>query len=1668
MAAAEQQTITSIFDVLDYIEHMSKSAKEKGDLWERVTAWYLRNDPQSQQVVGRVWRWSDSDNPLYDGQDTGIDIVCEDRDSKGRYWAVQCKNFNPTHKLTYEDLSTFFAKVEAKPAYCGYIVASASDALSGNLTDHALHVRQDMGITTEFLTPTGMAGSNVDWSQCLTNSLSHRVTFDSRPHQVRAIRQINSSLETHDRCKAIMACGTGKTLMSLRLAEDRCPHGLVLFGAPSIALVSQAMREWTNQARESLRTLVVCSDAKASKVKADAVLDDIIDLSYPASTDPSSLVARYRQIREDNPRGMVAIFSTYQSMQVIQDAQRTGLPTFDFAICDEAHRTTGVRTPDMTDEEVSAFQIVNDGTRIRAAKRVYMTATPRIYGDKVKQKAKETASTLCSMDDEEIYGPVAYSLPFAEAVEKQLLCDYRVVVLAVKEEDVPENIQHLISDGSELQVDDAAKIIGTYKGLANHGVAAQERLNLTEGSEADITPDFLLIDDLLDIEEPDDSLNEGVKPLHRAVGFCSRISDSKRIDTYFKQVVERYIEETRDDQGLTCKLDHVDGSMDSKERASKLEWLASNDSSEECRILTNARCLAEGVDVPSLDAVIFFAPRKSEVDVVQAVGRVMRTFKNKVTGEEKELGYIILPIVIPAGMTPEQSLNNSRTFDVVWKVLQALRSHDERMDAYVNSIPFRMTRKGSGAGVNGRNTIGRPARDDDQPTQGTLDLDFGSTDLERAVYAKMVDRCGTKIYWDAWADDVAHIAEHYVAQIEDALERNANTREGFDKFLHSLRASLNPGIKPDDAVQMVAQHMITLPIFDALFGDYKFAGSNPVSVAITDFLATLEGEGVGEMGRDDRRELDDLYDSVRRRARVARTDANRQELIKDLYNDFFSKAFKATSEKLGIVYTPVEIVDYMLHAADRTMRREFGRGISDVGVHVLDPFAGTGSYMAELISDPKLIPAGRLKDKYTHELHSNEILLLAYYIMVVNVEYAYHERMGGSYEPFPGSVLTDTFQMSEGDDELDLGMFVENSERVLTQQDQDIFLVIGNPPYSAGQSNANDDNANEHYPMLEQRIRETYASQSEANLKNSLYDSYIEAFRWASDRIGEEGIVCYVSNAGWLRSDAGAGVRRCFAKEFSSIYVFDLLGNQRTQGEESRRQGGKVFGSGSRAPIAITMLVKNPASSEHGAVHYFSVGEYKSQQQKLQTVANYIDKEPAWETLTMDRHGDWLDKRDDNFYEMAPMGVWDGSKKTCKGLFATWSRGLTTSRDSWMIGFSKQQVILNMNRMIANYNHQVREYLIAKDKFVINRSKKYISWTDGLESMLSKRNEIRPSSETRTIQYRPFVKEQIYVADYPLVHRPYLQPHFFPLVAPHETAQNIVIALTTGNNASCLISNQLPDLHFVGDAQCFPLYWYEKDEGEKLLPAGGEKVVRDAWGGRYVRHDGITDQTLDVFRSAFPLAFAKRTKKEGGSEISKEDVFYYIYGVLHAPDYRKRFAANLAKELPRIPLAREFEAFSRAGRALANLHLNYEKVDMWPNLVVEGVLPGMDPGRVEKLAWGKKKDPETGKRVNDYTRLIYNRDITVSNIPESANDYKVNGRSPLEWMVDRYQVKTDKATGITNDPNDYSDDPRYILDLIGRLVTVSMRTNEIVAGLSPIDEVKHPSNWPDAWKADIA
>lgn len=1677
--AVDQTRIVALEDVLDYMGSHERTKRDKGDLWERVCAWYLRNDPEMRQVVGDVWRWDDPENPLRTGHDTGIDIVAERTDEPGTYWAVQCKNFEASHKVSLNDLGTFFAAAEADERYTGLVVATVSEEISSNVDAHLATLRQNRGITSFALTPSDMAQSNVDWSLLMQQHAEDAETrwartFSPRPHQQDAINQIQACFERHDRAKAIMACGTGKTLTSLRLAEERMAEDGcrdVLFCAPSIALVAQAMREWTNQARVPMRSLVVCSDAKASRVGEDDLLDSVIDVGFPATTSAQALLSNYRWTRERYPEALVVVFSTYQSMQVVQDAQDAGLPRFGLCVCDEAHRTAGTRYAE--DDDVACYQIVMDGERVRADKRLFMTATPKVYGDNVKTRAGEVAAELYSMDDEEKYGPVAYELTFADAVEEGLLCDYRVVVLAINQDAVPGTrivVTHG-ADESELDIGDKAKIIGCWRGLATHGEDATRRLDELEGDEAEDTPDFLLVDDFDNWDEDGlaDILNDpdsDVEPLRRAVGFCSTIQSSKDIDEAFPKVVEAYVASTGDEGGPTCRLDHVDGSMDSKARAKKLGWLAGNGEPNECRILTNARCLAEGVDVPSLDAVIFFSPKRSKVDVVQAVGRVMRTF-HKGRPDEKKLGYIILPVAIPSEMTPEEALNQSDSFDVVWGVLQALRSHDQRIDAYINSLPMRKARKkGKGLGIGGKS--GAP--DSEEPDGGrgggaeggqtTLALDFGVTDLERAVYAKAVERCGSKVYWSSWAEDVGRIAQAHVEQIEAAVGEDPVAREAMDSFLGSLRGCLNPGVTEQAAVEMVAQHMVTLPVFDALFGDYAFAKTNPISVAIEDFLEALKGHGIGDLTADDRRSLDELYRSVSRRASFCRTDSNRQALIKDLYNEFFSKAFARTSEKLGIVYTPIQVVDYMLHTTDRALQREFGRRLCDEGVHILDPFSGTGSYMAQLVSDPELMPADRLPAKYAGELHSNEILLLAYYIMVVNVEYAYHSRVGGAYVPFEGGVLTDTFQMDEQNDELDLGMFVDNSERVLRQQEAPITVVVGNPPYSAGQKNANDDNQNEHYPTLEKRIADTYVKKAESSTSSrQLYDSYIEAFRWASDRIGDEGVVCFVTNAGWLRSDQGAGVRRCFSEEFSSIYVFDLLGNARTQGDERKKQAGNVFGGGSRAPIAITMLVKNPASSERGAIHYYCVGEYLTREEKLTAVASFRDRDPKWEKLGQDRHGDWLNQRDEGWYEYAPIGTKGGD-----GLFSKYMLGLGTNRDVWVYSFDRTRLGARMESFICAYNCEVeRARQFGWDFGRAEKDPKVIKWSSSLQSHCAAlRKDTHDEANIVKVMYRPFCSQWCYV-DRIVIHRPAVASIFFPLIRPNECAENVVI--DTGERGT-FISNLLPDLELNHHGQCFPLYWYEKDDGStmRLVADEGEKVVRDAWGNRYVRHDAITDEALRVFRDAYPMAFASRPKSRGGAGISKEDLFWYVYGVLHSPEYRARFSANLQRELPRVPLAEDFEAFCAAGRALGELHLDYESVEPWPNLEVSGVLPGEDPGPVEKLKWGKRRNPETGKLEKDFTTLVYNRRVTIKGIPEGAQDYVVNGRSPLDWAIDRYQVKTDKATGIVNDPNEYSEDPRYVLDLVCRLVTVSMRTSEIVAQLPPIREVAKPASWPAAWR----
>lgn len=1685
----------TVYDALDPIVNATISEKEKGAKYEAACVWFLANDPFWGSYFDRVGTLEQAlewlDCPVHDTQDTGIDLVAREA-ADGVWWAIQCKCHDAEKQLPKGICDSFFARALGDPAVSRYMIMTTAKGLAKNL-------QQQVDNTGTMVVDTAkMATSMLDWSSFISGAASgERETYDPLPHQRSAIEGIENAFADHDRCKAIMACGTGKTLMSLRLAEKYLGgSGLVLFCAPSISLVGQSMREWLAQSRVPLAPLVVCSDAKASRIE-DAIPMTLDSFEYPATTKPDRLMAAYEA--SARPDGLTVVFSTYQSIDVIHAAQKMGLPDFDLIVCDEAHRTTGSALPGVPKEEASSFMKVHYDENVRGKKRLYMTATPRIYGETAKRRGAEEDFTIASMDDESIYGPVAYQIKFGEAVEQKLLTDYKVVVLTVEEDALRGKLPATDDEGVDalsLDADDIGKIIGCWKGLAEHGKNAPI--------------DALGIGDMLVVDDMNAEPAYEVQPLHRAVGFCSTINASKTICEAFTRIVEQYKENGGDDFDLNCRLDHVDGAMNSADRNRKLAWLGGEVAEDECRILTNARCLAEGIDVPTLDAVIFFNAKNSTVDVVQAVGRVMRR------AEGKHFGYIILPIFVPSGMTPEQALDDSKVFANVWSILQALRSHDERIEARVNALaleqkagesggdPDKDRHKGWDDGLKSKKELEEEkAAEIARGVQMRLSL-FPVERWEKAIHTTLVKKCGTRIYWDAWAADVARIAERHVARITELVEGDKRVGADFSIFLQGLRDSLNPGISQQDAVEMIAQHMITMPVFDALFGDFEFAKSNPVSIAIDGFLSTLSEYRIEEAS--DARVLDDVYASVRRRAAMVRTDTARQQLIRDLYEQFFKVAFEKTSQKMGVVYTPAEIIDYILRETDRVLRREFGKSLADDGVHILDPFAGTGSFMAHLI-ESDLIPDDKLEHKYRHEMHSNEILLLAYYIMTINIEYAYHERMGGAYVPFEGGVLTDTFQMTEANDTLDERVFAENSERVRKQNELPIRVIVGNPPYSVGQNNANDNNQNESYPTLDKRIAETYAAHTNATNKNSLYDSYIRSFRWASDRIGDQGVVCFVSNAGWLRGTAMSGMRRCLAGEFDDIFVFDLRGNQRTQGEESRREGGKVFGSGSRTPVSITLLVRHNLESHACRIHYRDIGDYLTREEKLDIVRDSaLSGAAKWKKITPDKHGDWLDQRDDSFYQFAPLGI--QKRKKPLGIFTIWSAGLKTQRDPWAWGFSARTVSSNMQRLLVNMNEEIVSSQTVGRK--IEYDPKRFSWTRRMEDY-AKKGQLICFDGRQVVpgMYRPFCKQWVYY-DREMNEMTYQQPRLFPLAEgerakgptnnpisfskarisstdgvagkagemtyqqpPLHCLENLTIVLTGGNNPSCLIASTVPDLHFVGDSQCFPLYWYEEEEvGTALFDAndftaeGGQLSLFGDGGSRkekrLVRHDAITDEALAVFREAYPHAFAGRFKKDGGVELNKTDIFYYVYGILHSPEYRKRFDANLKKELPRTPLAEDFATFSRAGRALAELHLNYESVDPWAEIVEDG--DSVNPGRTEKMRFGKCKKTDDNPKGVDRTVLHVAENLTLRNIPEAAYNYVVNGRSAIEWLMDRYQVRTDKASGIVNDPNGYSDDPRYIVNLVERVVNVSMATLEVVSSLPPLKEKPQPKNWPIAWR----
>ena len=1551
-------------NLVHQINGLAETQRDRGTYFEYLARAYFQNEPTYQNEFKNVWMLADVPEEFgIPKVDLGVDLVAEK--FTGELVAIQAKFYN--HSIQKSNIDSFLGEL-GKDYYESGIIVASTDKWGKN-AEKALADRSDViriGLSD-------LRNSQIDWSKFSFESpevVAVKAKKKLRYYQESAIQSALNHFTENDRGQLIMAPGTGKTFTSLKIAEAMArdvskEQYTILYLVPSIQLLTQTLRGWNNDTEMTMSSMAVTSDRNASRgsVKQDEsnLTIKASDIGYPATTSSKKVVENYLELMTRPQKELLVVFGTYQSIDVLGEAQKEGFPEFDLIIADEAHRTTGAKA---FGDEASSFTKVHSDLNVKGIKRLYQTATPKLYGIEAKKKAEENSSVISSMDDENLYGSVFYRLGFGDAISQDILTDYKLMVLAVDETVVQKDMQKALADSENgLNIDDVGRIIGVWNGMIKRESFADK----VSG-----------------------------EPMQRAIAFSRTIEDSKRLSTQFENVVNEYL---NSDEGYSVNVRHVDGSMNALEKNEALDWLASDDIPEDsARILSNVRFLTEGIDVPNLDAIIFLSPRKSQVDIVQAVGRIIRKF------EGKEYGYIILPIVVPAGETPETILDNNKTYDVIWQVLNALRSVDERFEATVNKLELNKQKPkniqviGVGGAPDDPNFNDSYVKEPIVAYQTELELEWEA--VEGAIYGKIVQKVGDRRYLEDWSKDVADIARRHIQGIEFILEQNPDSKSAFDKFLHSLQHNINESIDQSQAIEMLAQHLITLPIFDALFGEYSFVKNNPVSSAMEQIVEELSQFGFEK----EQKELQPFYDSVRLRAEGIDNAQAKQKIIITLYDKFFSTGFKSTTERLGIVFTPVEVVDFIIKSVDVVLRKHFGKTLASENVHILDPFTGTGTFITRTLHYLKsLMDSGEITfddilRKYTQELHANEIVLLSYYIAAINIEAVFDEINGDEpYTPFEGIVLTDTFESTETEDTLDDSFFGTNDKRLKRQQEKPITAIIGNPPYSFGQKDGNDDNQNINYPKLERTILSSYVKRSKASMVGGMYDTYVKALRWATNRLKQDGVVAFVTNGSFIDSQSADGLRASLYNEFNHLFIFNLRGNALGQGDVRKKEGGNVFGSGTRTTVAVSLLVKD--NSDIHELHYYDIGDYLTQKEKLALITDFEDiSQLDWQEIIPDENNDWINRRDPHYLKYVSISGQSDSP------FILSTIGVNSDRDTWVIGFSKEKILENSKKLIDKYNEEVKINGGNNNK-PTNFNPMETNWSRKLLRLYSNGEllEFNPSRITQEL-YRPFTKKWL-MYDRNIVENP---GKFYSKWGE----SNLAIYITGGGTQkpfSVLVSNIILDKQTLGN-------------GKGLM-----------------RYDNEVDETL-LFRNNDNMnqAFADKLG------LSLDDTFAYVYGVLNSKEYQEKYANDLKKDLARIPIVKNKERYVEVGKALMDLHLNYEEIPVYNEV---DVTPLVNPSyKVTKMRFDKKHD-ENGKSVNDLSAIIFNSDITISNIPEKAYEYVVNGRSAIEWIIDQYQVKTDRKSGITDDPNDYSDDEKYIFNLLLRIINVSVQTVDLINSL---------------------
>jgi len=915
---------------------------------------------------------------------------------------------------------------------------------------------------------------------------------------------------------------------------------------------------------------------------------------------------------------------------------------------------------------------------------------------------------------------------------------------------------------------------------------------------------------------------------------------------------------------------------------------------------------------------------------------------------------------------------------------------------------------------------------------------------------------------------VPELARGLAEKIRDAHQNNPRFIAAYGDFFRHCQNALNPNIRRDAVDEMLVQHLLTQRLFTTVFDNPDFIQRNAIAVEVEKVIAALVSKSFSQT--EFLRSLDRFYVAIERAAQHLRDFSDKQHFLNTVYERFFQGYCVKVADTHGIVYTPQPIVDFMCASVAEVLKSEFGKSLSSPEVHILDPCVGTGNFIVNLM---RRMDKRDLPRMYRRQLFANEVMLLPYYISALNIEHAYYE-LTGEYEPFEGLCFVDTLDLADvGQRDMIKELSEKNAERVEREKGAPITVIIGNPPYNVGQLNENDNNKNRKYELVEKRVHDTYAHDSTATNKNALSDAYVKFFRWATDRLGgRDGIVCFVSNNGFLRGVAFDGFRKHVSQDFDKIYHFDFKGNARTAGERRRKEGGNIFHDIIRVGVGISVLVRQRPCRQK-AIYYHAVGDYWKAEEKERYLTSFEGVDAVkWERLTPDARHSWLVPGNDaEFAGFIPIGskaTKSADQEDVAAVFKVFGGGVKTNRDEVVYDFQRPELEARVIRFIEDYNGEVDRWKrsggddVNVDDFV---SYEKVKWSRDLKADLQRGRHAEFSEDKiRTSLYRPFLKRFLFF-DRVLNEEVYVFPRIFP-TRESENENRVICVSGLGSTKAfqVLEVSIIPCLDMLEKTQCFPFYVYDEDGSN--------------------RRENITDWALAEFRERYgsaispqvssaasaPLRLKKELQRrdaedaekkhaEKGTaqrrgaeaaeqsnaevrEITKWDIFYYVYGILHHPGYREKFSDCLKRELPRIPLAgtgkdacATFWAFAEAGRKLAKLHLDYEKIEPWPLEWIETAGMPLSFRVEDKMRLSKDK-----------TSLTINPSLRLAGIPPECFEYRLGNRSALDWVVDQYQVSEDSRSGIRSDPN-RADDPEYIVRLVGQVIRVSVETVEIVGAL---------------------